>query len=172
MVETPAFEDERGLFVKTFHKDEFRKHKLNVVFRESFYSVSKKNVIRGMHFHLPPKDHAKLVYVDNGAIMDVVLDLRNGSPTYGAYAAFELSQENRKMVFIPTGCAHGFLSLRNNTHTTYLQSSTHSPQHDTGIRFDSFGMDWKVGKPILSNRDKSFVALKDFKSPFNYKHNR
>lgn len=169
IIETQGFEDERGIFVKTFHKDIFMKRKLNITFRESFYSISKKDVIRGMHFHLPPKDHAKLIYVTNGAILDVVLDLRNGSPTYGQYVSTELSRENKGMIFIPTGCAHGFLSLQDDTCTVYLQSSTYSKEHDTGIRYNSFGMDWNIKKPIVSKRDLDFILLKDFISPFNYK---
>lgn len=169
IIETDSFEDERGSFVKTFHIDFFKKNKLSTTFRESFYSISKKNVIRGMHFHLPPKDHSKLIYVTRGTILDVVVDLRNGSPTYGKYISVELSQKNHKMIHIPTGCAHGFLSLENDTCTVYMQSSAYSPEHDMGIKLDSFGMDWKVKKPIISKRDKDFISLKEFKSPFNYK---
>lgn len=169
ILETDTFEDERGIFVKTFHLDFFKKNNLGKNFKESFYSISNKNVIRGMHFHLPPKDHSKLIYVTSGAILDVVLDLRKGSPTYGKHISVELSQKNRKMIYIPTGCAHGFLSLENNTCTTYLQSSTYSQKHDTGINLNSFNMNWPVKKPITSKRDKDFESLKDFISPFNYK---
>lgn len=168
-IEANPFEDERGIFVKIFNRDEFRKQSLNVTFKESFYSTSKKGVIRGMHFHLPPKDHAKLIYVTSGAILDVVLDLRKGSPTFGKHASVELSAENKKMIFIPTGCAHGFLSLKDGSCTVYLQSSTYSKKHDAGIIYNSFEMDWKIKKPIISQRDLSFVAFKDFKSPFNFR---
>lgn len=169
IIETDSFLDERGSFIKTFHIDFFKKNKLSTTFRESFYSISHKNVIRGMHFHLPPKDHSKLIYVTHGSIMDVVVDLRKGSPTYGKYITVELSQKNHKMIHIPTGCAHGFLSLENNTCTVYMQSSAYSKEHDTGIHLDSFGIDWGVKKPILSKRDTAFVLMKDFVSPFNYK---
>lgn len=169
IIETPAYEDERGSFVKIFNEDIFKNSNLNVTFKESFYSVSNLNVIRGMHFHLPPMDHFKLIYVTDGAILDVVLDLRNESPTYGKYVSLELSSENKKMIFIPNGCAHGFLSLKENTCTVYLQSGVYSKPHDTGIKFNSFNMDWGVENPIISERDKNFVAFKDFISPFNYK---
>lgn len=172
IIETQTHTDERGVFVKIFHKGEFKNKKLNINFRESFYSISKKNVIRGMHFHLPPKDHSKLIYVTNGAILDVVLDLRNGSPTYGKYISRELSEMNNRMIFIPRGCAHGFLSLKDNTCTVYLQSSTYSKEHDTGICYDSFNMDWKTKNPIVSDRDKKFIALEDFISPFNYREKK
>jgi len=172
IIDAHSHQDDRGVFAKIFHKDEFKKKKINFTLRESFYSVSKKNVIRGMHFHLPPKDHAKLIYVTAGEILDVVLDLRNGSPTYGKHISVKLSAENRKSIFVPTGCAHGFLSLKDNTCTTYLQSSTYSKEHDTGVRFDSFNMDWQVKKPILSQRDKQFMGLGEFVSPFNFKHKK
>jgi dTDP-4-dehydrorhamnose 3,5-epimerase len=120
----------------------------------------------------PPKDHAKLIYVTSGAILDVVLDLRSGSPTYGEHIATQLSQDNKKMIFIPTGCAHGFLSLEDDTCTIYFQSSTYSKDHDTGVRYDSFNMDWKVKDPLVSKRDKELVALQDFISPFNYKRKK
>ena len=119
-----------------------------------------------MHFHLPPKDHAKLVYVTSGSILDVVLDLRKKSPTYGKYVQVELSQENHRMMYIPSGCAHGFLSLENKTCTVYLQTGMYSQKHDTGLLHDSFGMDWDIVKPIISKRDKSFISFKDFITPF------
>lgn len=169
VIQAQEFKDHRGLFVKTYNKDIFKSKKLHVTFKESFYSFSKKNVIRGMHFHLPPKDHAKFIYVPSGAILDVVVDLRNNSKTYGKFITEELSAENKKMIFIPTGCAHGFLSLQDNTCTMYLQSSTYSKEHDTGILYNSFGFKWPVKKPILSERDLNFVKLKDFTSPFNFK---
>jgi dTDP-4-dehydrorhamnose 3,5-epimerase len=168
IIEGQGFKDARGSFVKTFNKDLFKSKKLNVTFRESFYSFSKKNVIRGMHFHLPPKDHSKFIYVPTGAILDVVVDLRKSSPTYGKFVSEELSAENRKMIFIPTGCAHGFLSLKNDTCTMYLQSSTYSKEHDTGIHFNSFGFSWPVKSPILSERDQNLTPLKNFDSPFNF----
>ncbi len=169
VIKTEGFEDDRGSFVKTFHEDTFKDYGISVDFKESFYSISKKNVIRGMHFHVPPKDHAKLVYVSSGAILDVVLDLRKGSPTYGIHDTIELSAKNHEMVYIPTGCAHGFLSLIDDTCMVYLQSGVYSKECDAGIAYDSFGMDWKVQNPILSKRDQSFVTLKDFDSPFTFK---
>lgn len=168
VIKTEGFEDARGSFVKTFHEDTFKEYGISIDFKESFYSISKKDVIRGMHFHLPPKDHAKLVYVSSGAIIDVVLDLRKLSPTYGMYDTIELSAKNHDMVYIPTGCAHGFLSLVDDTCMVYLQSGVYSKECDTGIAFNSFGMEWPVQHPILSKRDQEFEALNDFNSPFIY----
>ncbi len=169
IIETDIFRDDRGLFVKTFNKDVFTENNLSVDFAESFYSISNKNVLRGMHIQLPPKDHSKLVFVTKGAVLDVVLDIRKGSPTYGQYAAAELSEKNRKMIYMPPGCAHGFLSLEDDTCTVYLQTSTYSREHDTGIEINSFGMDWKVKEPIISKRDREFDTMEKFISPFTYK---
>ncbi len=168
IIEPKVFSDERGLFVKTFNKEQFAEYGLSVDFTESFYSVSNKNVMRGMHIMLPPKDHSKLVFVTRGAVTDVVLDIRKGSPTFGQYEMAELSERNNKMIYMPPGCAHGFLALEDNTCTVYLQTATHSPEHDTGIKLDSFGADWKVTDPIISKRDREFKTLADFDSPFTY----
>lgn len=170
IVETDTFKDDRGSFVKTFHEDTFKKYTIETDFKESFYSISKKDVIRGMHFHLPPQDHAKLVYVTHGATIDVILDLRKGSPTYGEYQSIELSAENHRMVYIPRGCAHGFISLVDDTCMVYLQSGVYSKECDAGIAYNSFGMEWPTQNPILSTRDQEFVTLKDFETPFTYTH--
>lgn len=169
IIEPKIFQDERGKFIKTFHKNIFIKNGINFNFEESFYSVSNKNVLRGMHFQIPPEDHSKLIYATSGAILDAVLDIRKGSPTYGQYISIELSDKNNKMVYIPTGFAHGFLSLANNSCAIYLQTTMHSPKHDNGIRIDSFGMQWNIKNPIVSKRDQNFTTLKKFKTPFIYK---
>lgn len=166
IIENDNFHDERGSFVKVFHEDIFTSYGLESSFKESFYSVSKKDVIRGMHFHLPPKDHTKLVYVTHGALIDVVLDIRENSKTYGEYVTTKLTSDNNTMVYIPTGFAHGFLSLENDTCMTYLQTGVYSKEHDAGIEVNSFGFDWGIKKPILSLRDTTFPTLKEFKTPF------
>jgi dTDP-4-dehydrorhamnose 3,5-epimerase-like enzyme len=101
--------------------------------------------------------------------LDVILDIRAGSPTYGQYVSVELSSLNHKMTYIPSGFAHGFLSLAENSCVTYLQTTMHAPKHDQGIKFDSFGMSWGVETPIMSKRDLSFPSLVQFKTPFIYK---
>lgn len=170
IVETDAFQDDRGTFIKTFHEDTFKEHGIHVDFKESFYSTSKKDVIRGMHFHLPPKAHAKLVYVTHGSVLDVVVDLRKDSPTYGHYTSMELTAQNHRMTYIPVGCAHGFLSLEDNTCMVYLQSGVYDKECDAGITHDSFGMIWPVENPIISKRDKDFPTLEAFDSPFIEHH--
>lgn len=166
IIEPKLFEDNRGKFIKTYNREIFVNEKLTFVLKENYYSVSRKNVIRGMHFQVPPKEHAKLVYVTRGKILDVVLDIRKGSSTYGEYITVELSDENCKAIYIPIGCAHGFLSLKNDSTVIYLQTSPYSKKHDKGIKYNSFGMQWKIKKPVLSERDLNFPSLHKFISPF------
>ena len=119
-----------------------------------------------MHFQLPPAAHAKLVYCITGRVLDVVLDLRKDSPTFGRSYGRELSAVNREMFFIPAGFAHGFLALEDNTTMVYQTSTVHSPTHDAGVRWDSFNFDWPVKNPTLSDRDQKFPTLPEFNSPF------
>lgn len=162
----PAFTDSRGLFVKTFHEATLAKLGIHFGLRESYFSVSKKDVIRGMHFQLPPHQHSKIVLCPQGAILDVIVDLRKDSPTYRQFQTQELSAENHKAFYIPEGFAHGFKALTEDAITYYFVTSEYSQAHDTGIRYDSIGYDWEVAGPVLSDRDLSFVALHDFASPF------
>jgi dTDP-4-dehydrorhamnose 3,5-epimerase/CDP-3, 6-dideoxy-D-glycero-D-glycero-4-hexulose-5-epimerase len=154
--------DERGIFVKTFNKNVFNELNLNFEIRESYYSISKKDVIRGMHFQLPPNDHEKLVYVPHGAILDVVVDLRKKSLTYGKYIFVELSDQNKKSIFLPKGVAHGFKSLLDNTITVYNVSTEYNTLADTGIHYNSFGFDWNIIHPKVSLRDEALPELSFF----------
>lgn len=158
-IQNKKFEDERGVFIKTFHEDIFKEHGLETDFKESFFSISRKGVLRGMHFQLPPHDHAKLVYVTCGEILDVAVDIREGSLTYGQYFATILSQENAKSLYIGKGYAHGFLTLSESATVVYLTSTVHSPENDKGIHWDSFGFDWGLKEPVISERDESFSKL-------------
>ena len=159
-------EDNRGGFVKTFHKENFEKMGLNTDFQESFYSINNKGVIRGMHFQTPPHDHNKLVYCTNGRLNDVILDIRKDSPTYGKFASIELSGDNYRAIYIPKGMAHGFESLEDHTMMTYLTSTMHQPSHDQGIRFNSFGKIWDSENPIINERDLNWPSLEEYDSPF------
>lgn len=166
LVKPPLFTDHRGSFVKTFHKDLFQNFGVNPVFAEEFFSTSGKGVIRGMHFQTPPADHHKYVFCLHGAVQDVILDLRTSSPTFGQHFSAELSAENRLGFFIPSGCAHGFLSLTEGSLMIYKTTTPHTPACDAGIRWDSFAFDWGVADPVISARDAAFPALADFKTPF------
>lgn len=166
VLEYGSYHDKRGEFVKTIHKETFETNGLMALFTESFYSVSSKNVIRGMHFQNPPADHIKLVYVITGAILDVVLDIRRDSSTYGKAFSIELSEANRKGIYIGKGFAHGFLALEDKTVVEYHTSTSQSKQYEEGIRYDSFGFDWNVQAPILSERDLSFKDFSEFNNLF------
>jgi len=157
--------DIRGTFVKTYNSEKLAETGFDGIFRESYYSRSHKNVIRGMHFQIPPHDHEKLVYVTEGVIMDVVLDLRCNSNTYGRSISVKLTEFGRS-VFIPKGCAHGFLTLSDTATVVYMVSSVYNQSSDSGILWNSFGFDWETPSPVLSERDRSFQAFNHFESPF------
>ncbi len=163
-----VLEDDRGRFVKVFHEQAFAELGLETSFAEEYYSVSYKHVIRGMHFQLPPMDHVKMVYCVEGEVMDAVVDLRVGSPTYRQYALFELSAAKANIIYISKGMAHGFCARSAHAIMVYKVSTTYSPAHDAGVRWDSLGISWPAPEAILSARDKGFLPLDQFVSPFRY----
>lgn len=163
-----VFKDARGLFVKTFHKEIFLEHGLETEWAEEYYSISFKGVLRGLHFQLPPHDHNKLVYCPVGKVMDVVVDLRQGSPAFGQHAAFFLDAEQCNMIYIPKGLAHGFYTLTDTSIMMYKVSRVYAPEHDTGILWSSVGIAWPDHAPVMSERDKKFPAFCDFVTPFLY----
>jgi dTDP-4-dehydrorhamnose 3,5-epimerase len=164
----PRFTDERGSFKKLFHAPDFAANGFPCEIREAFFTVSKKGVIRGMHFQLPPAEHSKFVSCPAGKILDVLLDIRKNSPAFGKYIALELSGENLRGVAIPAGIAHGFLVLSDSATVHYQTTREHSPQNDSGIRWNSFGMDWKIKNPIVSPKDATLKILQEFaaENPF------
>jgi dTDP-4-dehydrorhamnose 3,5-epimerase len=162
-------EDSRGVFVKTFNRELFLQQGLEADFQESYYSVSKQGVLRGLHFQAPPADHVKLVYCMEGSIVDVALDLREGSPTFRQHAIVELNSDKANAVYLAKGIAHGFYVTSSCASVVYNVSSVYSPEHDKGVRWDSADVDWPLsGEPIVSDRDKEFVELKDFTTPFKF----
>lgn len=171
IVEPKVFEDARGKFIKTFTNEFFQENGLYIEIKETYYSISHKDVIRGMHFQTPPFEHIKLVYVPYGKIIDVVLDIRKNSPTFGKYFSIELSSENGKILIIPKGLAHGFKSVEDNTNVTYMQTTCYATNNDAGVKYDSFGFDWQCDIPKLSERDSSFKSLKEFETPFIFREN-
>lgn len=166
LLEPRAFSDQRGVFIKTYHEPAWRQAGITFEMQEEYYSVSRRGVLRGMHFQTPPEDHVKLVYCPSGRVLDVLLDLRRGSPTFGRSMAQELSSENRLIFVLPPGIAHGFLCLEEQSVMVYKTNTVHSPANDAGIRWDSFGFDWGWQAPVVSERDASFPSLADFSSPF------
>ena len=158
--------DLRGDFLKVFNEDYFVENGLMTNFKESYYSVSKKDVIRGMHFQIPPAEHNKLVYINHGSILDVILDIRKSSPSFGQYFSIKLTCDRPTVVYIPIGCAHGFLSLEDQSMVTYLQSSCYNRESDKGLKYDSFNMEWGINNPILSERDSTFPRLSETENYF------
>ncbi|RRV12934.1 dTDP-4-keto-6-deoxy-D-glucose epimerase [Stutzerimonas xanthomarina] len=161
-----VFKDIRGSFVKTYQHDIFAALGLSTDWKEEYYSVSGKDVIRGMHFQTPPADHAKLVYCLQGEVLDVVLDLRVNSPTFLQCLSFRLSPQQGNSIYIPSGMAHGFLSLTEGSVMQYKVTSEYSPRHDAGVLWSSIDFDWPVDKPVVSTRDEQHPVLTKFISPF------
>jgi len=159
-LENLVFEDCRGKFVKVFNETIFEAYDLNTDFKESFYSVSNKNVIRGMHYQLPPMDHEKLVYVVSGSIIDVIVNVDRSSKFFGKYIGVELNDESCKGIYIGKGYAHGFLTTSGTATVCYLTTTVHSKEHDTGTHWNGFGYDWCVDEPIISERDRDFSVLR------------
>jgi len=158
--------DSRGGFTKIFSAPDYFTAGLDLDIKETYYSISNQNVIRGMHFQLPPCDHAKIVHVISGAVTDVVLDLRKSSPTYKKVFSFGLNAEDNVALYIPKGFAHGFRCLEDNTIMLYQVTSAYKRICDTGILYNSIPFDWGVDEPIVSDRDMTFERLDDFISPF------
>lgn len=158
--------DTRGAFVKIYHEGAYGEKGIAFDLKEQYYSVSQKNVIRGMHFQEPPFDCAKLVTVLSGSVVDVVLDIRKQSPTFAQWEVFSLDGRQPQALYIPKGCAHGFLSLEDDTCMLYNVSQVYNRDCDTGIRWDSFGYQWEVEHPVISDRDRGFAAMEEYMSPF------
>lgn len=166
LISPDLFEDFRGQFVKVFHAPSFLMQLgINFHVDEEFYSLSKKGVIRGMHFQLPPDAHDKIVYCIRGSVLDVVLDLRKGR-NYGHFASVVLSDINQNILYIPKGVAHGFLSQADSSIMIYKTSTVHSINNDAGVLWNSFGFSWGIKDPIISQRDKGHVEFDVFGSPF------
>lgn len=160
--------DARGSFIKPFAQDEFARAGLRTDFVEDYFSVSQKGVIRGMHLQRPPHQHAKLVYCSQGAVLDVLLDLREGSTTYGQSTSLQLGQapdaDWLDAVYVCEGVAHGFAALSDGATLHYKVTSLHHPAAEDGVRWDSFGFAWpRFGfEPIVSARDAALTRLRDF----------
>lgn len=161
-----VFKDQRGSFAKMYSQDLFKQLGLDVPLAEVFFSSSNKNVVRGMHFQVPPHDQAKIVNCVSGRILDVVLDLRKSSPSYGQAIGLELSGENETTVYIPRGCAHGFYSYEDNSIVCYAVETNHNKDADQGVLWNSFGFQWPSQEVIVSVRDENLPKLAEFNNPF------
>ena len=170
VIEPRLFEDARGYFFESFSQREFDEKVGKIVFVQDNESKSSYGVMRGLHFQLPPFTQSKLVRCVKGAVLDVAVDIRKGSPTYGQHVAVELTEENHRQIFIPKGFAHGFAVLSETAVFQYKCDEFYRPEADGGISIldDSLGIDWRIPmeKAILSEKDTKHSLLKDFDSPF------
>ena len=172
VIEPRLFEDARGYFFESFSQREFDEKVGKVVFVQDNESKSSYGVMRGLHFQRPPFTQSKLVRCVKGAVLDVAVDIRKGSPTYGQHVAVELTEENHRQIFIPKGFAHGFAVLSETAVFQYKCDEFYHPEADGGISIldDSLRIYWKIpmDQAILSEKDTKHPLLKDFDSPFNY----
>lgn len=172
ILEPRIFKDERGYFFESFSQKEFEEKIQPTYFVQDNESMSSYGVMRGLHFQLPPFAQSKLVRCVKGRVLDVAVDIRKGSPTYGEHVAVELTEYNHLHFFIPRGFAHGFAVLSETAIFQYKCDNFYAPQADGGISIldESLGIDWKIpaDKAILSDKDTKHPLLKDFESPFNH----
>jgi dTDP-4-dehydrorhamnose 3,5-epimerase len=165
LIEPGIFNDERGFFLESYKRSDFAANGIDYNFLQDNHSLSGKHVIRGLHYQRAPKAQGKLVRVMTGAVWDVAVDIRKGSPTYLKWMSFELSGDNRRMLFIPPGFAHGFLALTDNVHLMYKCTEEYDAKLDTGIRWNDpdISVKWPVKDPIVSSKDTMLPLLKDAK---------
>jgi dTDP-4-dehydrorhamnose 3,5-epimerase len=161
VIEGLRFTDSRGELLKPFSESFLKKnsHSINSNFKEIWFTKSHKDVIRAMHLQIGEHACEKLVSVINGAVLDVVLDIRPKSVTYGQYLTFELNDMESKSLYIPKGCAHGYKVLLDNSITLYMATDVHDAINDVGIKWDSFGFDWDILNPIMSEKDKNLPTF-------------
>ena len=166
IIEPQLFKDDRGFFYESYNKNNLD---INIVFVQDNESKSYKGVIRGLHFQAPPFEQTKLVRCISGNILDVAVDLRTSSKTYGKFFSIELSSENNKQLFVPKGFAHGFQVLSETAIVNYKVDNFYNPKSDSGIIWNDkdLSIDWNLDvKPILSDKDLKLISVKDLKSPF------
>lgn len=172
IIEPRLFPDARGYFFESFSKREFEEKVGKIEFVQDNESKSSYGVLRGLHFQKPPYAQSKLVRVVKGAVLDVAVDIRKGSPTFGQHVAVELTEDNHRQFFIPRGFAHGFAVLTDEVIFQYKCDNFYAPASEGAIAWDDpdLGIDWRVPaeKVILSEKDKKHPRLKEIDSPFNY----
>jgi dTDP-4-dehydrorhamnose 3,5-epimerase len=175
LIEPTIHGDDRGYFVETFRQDLFEEvigYQVNFV--QDNESKSTKGVLRGLHYQLPPRTQSKLVRVLEGAVLDVAVDIRTGSPSFGKYVAVELSDDNQKQMFIPRGFAHGFVVLTDTATFAYKVDRYYSPECERGLAFDDIdvNIDWQLAKQqlLISDKDTQQPQLKELVECFDYNH--
>ena len=168
IIKPQIYSDERGYFYESFNKEIFKKNGLDLNFVQDNQSLSHKGVLRGLHFQAPPFEQGKLVRVIQGSVLDVAVDIRLDSPTYGKYESVVLSGENKTQFWIPPGFAHGFITLENNTIFCYKCTSAYSKKSEGSIlwRDPHLNINWNTNEPIVSIKDEEAKLFENFKSPF------
>lgn len=176
IIEPTVFGDSRGYFFESYNKQRFKDETgLDIDFVQDNESMSSYGVMRGLHFQRPPFTQSKLVRCVRGKVLDVAVDIRKGSLTYGQHVAVELTEDNHRQFFVPRGFAHGFAVLSQTAVFQYKCDNFYAPQADGGINIkdETLGIDWQIpmDRAILSDKDLKHLCLKDFDSPFNYNEN-
>lgn len=175
IIEPKVFKDARGYFFESFSQREFEEKVRKVNFVQDNESMSSYGVMRGLHFQRPPYTQSKLVRCVKGSVLDVAVDIRKGSPTYGKHVAVLLTEDNHRQFFVPRGFAHGFAVLSETAVFQYKCDNFYAPQADGGINIkdESLGIDWQipVENAVLSEKDLKHLCLADFDSPFDYNEN-
>ncbi|MCF8429385.1 MAG: dTDP-4-dehydrorhamnose 3,5-epimerase [Bacteroidia bacterium] len=168
IIEPQVFTDPRGYFYESYNKEKFVAAGINIEFVQDNQSLSQKGIVRGLHFQAPPFDQGKLVRVIQGAVLDVAVDIRKKSPTYGQNFSIELSAQNRTMFYIPPGFAHGFETLEDNTIFLYKCTDVYNKQREGGLLWNDaeLGIKWQSSDPLISEKDKILPLFKDLVSPF------
>ena len=171
LVHPRVFDDPRGYFFESFNKNNFKEAGIPEEFVQDNQSLSQPGVLRGLHFQIGEFAQSKLVRVIKGAVLDVAVDIRNDSPTYGRHFSIELNERNKLMLYIPVGFAHGFLTLEENTIFSYKCGSVYNKSSEMGIMWNDpkLNIQWGINNPILSERDALNQEFDAFISPFNYK---
>lgn len=169
-IQPKVFGDNRGYFFESYSKRIFEEHGILDLFVQDNISCSQKGVLRGLHFQKEPYAQSKLVHVLKGSVLDVIVDIRKNSPTYGKHFSLLLSEENKKMLYVPTGCAHGFLTLEDHTIFHYKCGNYYRTEAEGSVRWNSMelNIDWGIENPILSEKDKIAPLFSDFETPFHF----
>lgn len=168
LLKPKIFADERGTLIKPYHSESFNALGLHSEYNEELVVRSKRGVIRGLHFQLPPLPQIKVVSCVKGRIFDVAVDIRKGSPAYGEWDGYILDDENNYVLYVPEGMAHGYAVYEENTVVCYRMSNIFSPELDSGIKWDSAGVEWGIENPGISEKDKNLIPLCRLDTRFIY----
>ncbi|UKJ81803.1 dTDP-4-dehydrorhamnose 3,5-epimerase [Priestia megaterium] len=171
LIEPKVFGDHRGFFTESYNKEMFQQNGIDIDFIQDNHSLSQQpGTLRGMHYQLNDKAQTKLVRVTRGAIYDVIVDIRKGSPTYGEWQGFILSADNKRQLLVPKGFAHGFCTIVENTEVQYKVDELYSPEHDRGIAWNdpALNIDWPFNNPVLSDKDTKHPTLAEADNNFTW----